>query len=203
MKKRDYQTPSQGNATRNNIIRCGSEQRVNNPIVIYDNYGGTPIQVSFLGGKWWVTSPGEWLVPLDKYIPGDEYGYSFACEGHGTVGAMTLAKLLGKALQQPELDIDETLRHRVADLRRLGVTLDVKDETLKLEYRVFSNEGTQRQGKYSVLCDEEENPFVTFFDIDGFDEADVAELWANTYFDYLKELGINYTILNKNCKKHG
>jgi hypothetical protein len=54
-----------------------------------------------------------------------------------------------------------------------------------------------------VLCDEEENPFVTFFDIDGFDEADAAELWANTYFDYLKELGINYTILNKNCKKHG
>ena len=175
----------------------------NMTIVVYHNWNGMPIQVTFLGNRWWVTSPGEWLVPLDKFIEGDDDGYSFACEGHGTVGAMTLAKMLGKALEQPELDIDETLCHRVADLRRLGVTLDVKDETLKLEYRVFSNKGTQRQGEYSVLCDEEENPFVTFFDIDGFDEADVAELWANTYFDYLKELGINYTILNKNCKKHG
>lgn len=203
MKKIQFSKSTASGTKSEGLVRLGSEQRVNNQIVVYDNFGGTPIQVSFLGGKWWVTSPNERLVPLDKYIPGDEYGYSFACEGHGTVGAMTLAKLLGRALEQPELDIDETLRHRVADLRRLGVTLDVKDETLKLEYRVFSNEGTQRQGKYSVLCDMEGNPFVTFFDIDGFDEADVAELWANTYFDYLKELGINYTILNKNCKKHG
>lgn len=194
MTKNNFQKSATRGTKSKGSVGLGNEQSVNNQIIVYDNFSGMPIQVTFLGGKWWVTSPAEWLVPLDKYIQGDDYGYSFACEDHGTVGAMVLAKILGKALQQPELNIDETLRHRVADLRRLGVTLDVKDETLKLEYKFFSNKGTQRQGKYSVLCDEASNPFVTFFDIDGFDEAEVAELWATTYFDYLKELGVEFSV---------
>jgi hypothetical protein len=106
--------------------------------------------------------------------------------------------MLGRALEQPETDIDEALRKRIKNLKRLGVTLDVEDEVLNLEVRVFANDAnSRRQGRYSVWCYSMDGCDERLFDIDCFDKREDAEAWVNVYFDTLTSLGIRYTLVNK------
>ena len=165
-------------------------------IIVYDDFSGVPLSVTFFGNRWWVTTPGEKLQPLENYFKGYDIEFSFLCEAGGKVGALALAKLLGKALAEPEDEVGQVLRNRVADLKRLGVELDMKDEPLVLELRVFPNEGkTSRQGKYSMWCHLAGNFCEMLFDIDAFDSKKDAEQWAGFLFDYLEELGVDLKIV--------
>lgn len=165
-------------------------------VVVYDDFSGFPLSVTFLGNRWWVTTPGMRLEPLKDHFEGEDIHFNFLCEAGGTVGALALARMLGLALTNPEDRVDECMRNRVAALKRLGVTLDVKDEALALELVVYSNEGFRtRQGDYSVKCHLAGNYFGQLFDIDAFDSKQDAEGWAGYFFDYLEELNINFTII--------
>lgn len=167
-----------------------------NQVVVYDDYTGCPLKISFIGNKWWVTSPGEKLQPLAEYIDAEDIGYCYLCEAGGKVGALALAKMLGKALENPEDKVDEVLRQRVKSLERLGVKLNVKDESLLLEMEIISNENRYaRQGKYSVLCHLHGNYFEKIFDVDAFESKHDALEWTSYYFDALENIGIEFKII--------
>ncbi len=164
--------------------------------VVYDEFSGSPLMVTFLGNQWWVTTPGEKLQPLEEYFEGEDIGFRFLCEANGKVGALALAKMIGKAAEEPEDDVRKVMRQRVECLKRLGVKLEVKDESLALEMKVFSNEDTHfRQGKFSMWCHATANCYELLFDIDGFGSREDAEEWAGCYLDILEELGINFNII--------
>ena len=164
--------------------------------VIYDDFLAVPYSVTFIGGQWWVTTPNEKLQPLSDFTDSEDIDFSFLCEAGGTVGALALAKMLGVALENPEDKVDEVLRLRVESLKRLGVTLDVKDEPLTLELEIIPNlEGGFRHGKYSAVCHLHGNFSEQLFDIDAFDCKENAEEWVGYYFDMLESLGIELRIV--------
>lgn len=178
------------------MIKKTKQMNGNYQAVVYDDFAATPLLVTFLGNRWWVTTYGERLQPLKDYIDNEDINFNFLCEATDKVGALALAKMLGKALGNPEGKVDEVMRQRVASLKRLGVTLDVKDEPLVLELEVFPNEkGSWRQGQFSAWCHLAGNICEMVFDIDAFDSKKDAEEWARFYFDYLEELGIEFTII--------
>jgi len=167
--------------------------------IVYDDYSAMPLQVSFMGDNWWVTTPGEKLQLLEDYFEGaHDINFCFLCEAGERVGALALARMLGKALEEPEDTLEMVLNQRVKALRRLGVEFNVDDEVLQLELRVFANEEkSKRQGRYSVWCHIADNFCDMLFDIDCFDKREDAEAWVNVYFDTLTSLGIRYTLVNK------
>ena len=126
----------------------------------------------------------------------EDISFSFLCEADGKVGTLALAKMLGKALDNPEDRVDEVLRQRVKSLERLGITLDVKDEPLLLEMETISNENCPaRHGNYSVICHLHGNYFETVFDVDAFESKHDAEEWVSYYFDTLENVGIEFKII--------
>jgi len=165
-------------------------------VVVFDNYAGSPLKITFIRNKWWVTTSGEKLQPLEKFADAEDIGFCYLCEAGGKVGSLALAKMLGKALESPEERVDEVLRHRVESLKRLGVMLDVKDESLVFELEIISNENfSLRQGKFSAICHLHGNFFEKVFDIDAFDCKENAEEWVSYYFDTLEKLGIEFKIV--------
>ena len=166
--------------------------------VVYDRFAGVPLQVAFLGNKWWVVTPGEAVQPLDNYFGGEYIGFCYLCEAGGKVGALALAKMLGMALKNPEDNVDEVLRYRVDSLKRLDVALDIKDETLVLKVEtVTSDDRNACQSNYSVICHLHSSHFERLFDIDGFETRRDAEIWTSYYFDLLKDLGIEFKIISE------
>jgi hypothetical protein len=167
--------------------------------VVYDNYGGIPLVVTYIGNKWWLTTPGESFQPLEEYMDAEDIGFCYLCEAGGKVGSLAVAKMLGKALENPEDRVDEVLSQRVKSLKRLDITLNVKDEPLLLEMEIISNEGSLvRHGKYSVICHLHGNYFERFFDIDAFESKHDALEWTSYYFDELENVGIELEIIKGN-----
>ena len=164
--------------------------------IVYNDFDGTPLKVTFLGNRWWVTTPGERLQPLEDYFDDEDINFNFLCGTGDKVGALALAKMLGKALENPEYKVDEVMRQRVEELKRMGVTLNVKDEPLEVELELLSNEGAScRQGKFSVWCHLTDDFCERFFDIDAFETKKDAEEWVGYYFDFLESLGIDFKII--------
>lgn len=164
--------------------------------IVYDDFSGNPLKVKFLGNRWWVTTPGERLQLLKDYFDDEDVNFFFLCEAGDKVGALALAKMLGKALENPEDKVDEVMRQRVKSLERLGVRLNLKDEPLVLELEVLSNEGASwRQGKFSALCHLACDFCEVLFDVDAFDTKKDAEEWVGYYFDLLESLGIKFSII--------
>lgn len=167
--------------------------------VIYDDFCGIPLQVTFLNNNWWVTTPGMTLQLLKDYSQDmPDINFNFLCEAGGTVGALALARILGKALEEPEDALDKVMGLRVKMLRRLGVEFNVNDEILQLELCVFAHdERSKRQGRYSVWCHTADNFCDMLFDIDGFDSKQIAEEWAGLYLETLENLGIEFNVVKK------
>lgn len=173
-------------------------RNTNYKAVVYDRFAGVPLQVAFLGNKWWVVTPGEAVQPLDNFFGGEYIGFCYLCEAGGKVGALALAKMLGMALKNPEDNVDEVLRYRVDSLKRLDVALDIKDETLVLKVEtVTSDDRNACQSNYSVICHLHSSHFERLFDIDGFETRRDAEIWTSYYFDLLKDLGIEFKIISE------
>ena len=176
----------------NNINQKNGEPKA----VVYDDFMAIPYLVSFFGNRWWLTTPSEKLQPLSDFTDSEGIGFCYLCEAGGKVGALALAKMLGVALTNPEDRVDEVLRQRVKSLKRLSVTLDVKDEPLTLELEILAHdERSYRQGKYSAICHLHDNYFEMLFDIDAFDSKSDAEEWAGYYFDMLENLGVEFRIV--------
>lgn len=170
--------------------------------IVFDNFTGNPLKTTFLNDRWWVTTAGEELQPLEAYFRNENIRFVYLAEADGKVGALALAKMLGWALEEPEDAIDKVLRRRVESLKRLGVTLDVKDEPLQLEVEVFNNDDKPaRQGSYSAWCYATGTCFELLFDIDGFSNQKTAEEWMAFYLDFLKNTGIDYTLIRKHNGK--
>ena len=166
--------------------------------VVYDDFSGVPYMLTVLGGQWWVTTSNEKLQPLSDFTDSEDIGFCYLCEAGGTVGALALTRMLGKAAENPEDTVDTVLRLRVESLKRLGVTLDVKDEPLTLELEIIPNpEGGFRHGKYSAVCHLHGNFSEQIFDIDAFDCKENAEEWVGYYFDTLRETGIEFKIIRE------
>ena len=164
--------------------------------IVYDNYSGSPLLVTFLGKRWWVTSTGHKLQPLEKYFGDDDVSFVTLCEAGGTVGALALAGMLGYALTNPESDVSDVMHWRVAELNRLGVTLDLQDEPLLIELDVFPNgQKSRREGKFSVVCNARGACDETLFDIDGFDSKEDAKGRARFYLEFLEHMGVRFTII--------
>lgn len=176
--------------THEGIVRCGRD----NQAVVYDNYSGFPLKVTFLDGRWWVTTTGETLQPLDDYFGDGDIEFSYLCEAGGRVDALALACMVGKAMDFPENMVSKCLARRLKELERLGVELDFEGDKLSLELRVFNNKNTFRQGNYSVWCYATDDDFKPLFDADGFDTQAEAEQWADYYFVFLGELGVDFTV---------
>lgn len=184
----------QKNATPKDNKRYAYETG-NLQVVVYDNYSGTPILVTFLSNRWWVTTPGEKLQPLVKSFDGKDIGFVTLCEAGGKVGALALARMLGHALENPEDDVRDVMHWRVAELNRLGVEFDLMDEPLLLELDVFPNgQNSRREGKFSVMCYAKGACNECLFNIDGFYSKADAEDRAMFYFDFLDRIGIRFTI---------
>lgn len=163
--------------------------------IVYDVFCGEPMKVTYLNNGWWVTTPGMMLQPLKEYINDMKVGVRFLCVDGGTVGALALAKMLGKALENPESAVDDVLRQRVEHLKRMGVKLDM-NEPLLLELDIVSNEGKPaRQGKFSAMCRLADDYCEWLFDIDAFQTKQDAEKWVGYYFALLDDLGSDFTII--------
>ena len=170
----------------------------NNQIIAYESFSGNVYQLSFFDYQWWVTTPGEILQPASRIFGTEDIEFLFACNAGGKVDAITLAKILGKALENPYSTIDDELALRVAQLKRLGITEGWQGEQLDFEWEVFSNEKSpRRQGKFSVRC-QRVGIIFSVFDIDAFDVKADAEHWAKTYFEFLRSQGI--TVNTKKIK---
>ena len=177
--------------TLEDVVRCGRDSQA----VVYDNFSGFPLKVTFLDGRWWVTTTGKTLQPLEDYYGDDDFEFIYLCEAGGRVDALALACMLGKAMENPEDNVSKCLARRLKELKRVGVELDiVEGDPLSLELRVFSNKGTRRGGNYSAWCYATEECYEKLFDIDEFDSQADAESWADCYFEFLREIGIDFNV---------
>ena len=181
-------------ATPNNIFRNAHES--GNVAIVYDDFAGEPTRVTNIDGRWWVTTPNNLLQPLEEQYGGMNATYFYLCAPGEVVGALSLAKLLGKSIENPCFPVEDTLHHRIAELKRWGIMLNPKDEALTLELKVFANEpNVRRHGKYSVTCHAVGNCYEPLFDCDAFDNKEEAEEYAQLYFDFLDEIGIDYSFI--------
>ena len=128
--------------------------------------------------------PGKLHVAND--VLADMVGHA-ALECYGVVGMVSADPAEGIAKLLPE---------RVASLKRLGVTLNVKDEPLKLKLDIFRNEeGSGRGGFYSMICYLADNYCEQLFDVDYFDSRVEAKLWCKSFFNYLESIGIDFSLV--------
>jgi hypothetical protein len=170
----------------------------NNQIIAYESFSGNVYQLSFFGDEWWVTTPDEKLQHATGLFGMADIEFLFVCNAGGKVDAITLAKILGKALENSFSPIDSALALRVAQLKRLGITEGWQGEQLDFEWELFSNDkGSKRQGKYSIRC-QRVGSSLSLFDIDAFDVKADAEHWVKTYFKFLRSQGI--TVNTKEVK---
>lgn len=158
-------------------------------IIVYGKSGGLATIATFLGNQWWVTSKDERLAPLYDESPYGETDYRYLCETDEMIQIRDLAGMMGCALELPEDDIKVVLNNRLKDLNMMGVKFISSIQYLNLEVRVFSNEKTKRQGKFSVWCLDTDRG-VSLFDIDGFDDATEALSWVRVYMDFFLKHGV-------------
>ena len=90
-------------------------------------------------------------------------------------------------------------RNLVDNPDAVSVTEVEGDEELTLELRVFKHSrDSRRRGKYSVWCHERDCFYNMLFDVDGFDSREQAKEWADYYFEFLGELGIDFKLSEQN-----
>jgi len=161
-----------------------------NQIIVYGKSSGVATTATFLGGQWWVTAKDEKLEPLYDESPYDSSDYRYLCEKGETILFKDLAGMMGCALECGETNIKEVLQSRLKDLSAMGVKLQAMPQNLILKIRVFENKGTQRQGRYSVWCEDLDMAWKHLFDLDGFDDAKEALHWAKVYVEFFMKHGV-------------
>ena len=159
-------------------------------IIVYGKCSGVATTATFLGNQWWVTAKDERLEPLYSGEPYDQSDYRYLCEKDELILVKDLAGMMGCAMMCGDDDLKEVLKSRFKDVNALGVKFQAVPQVLNLKVRVFCNKGTQRQGKYSVWCDDADSTWMRLFDLDGFAKPDEAWDCAKTYIDFFMKHGV-------------
>ena len=164
-------------------------------IIVYGKSGGYALIVTFLGNQWWITTKDETLEPLCDSTCYGEPDHRYLCQVGETIQMRDLAGMMGCALEMPEDDIKEVLARRLKDLNMMGVKFISSAQYLNLKIRVFSNEKTKRQGKFSLWCSDTDRD-IQLFNIDGFEDVKEALNWAKVYVEFFLKHGVkcNYTL---------
>lgn len=158
-------------------------------IIVYSKCGGFATIATFLGNQWWVTNKDERLEPLNSGEPYDQSDYRYLCEVGELVQTRDLAGMMAAALEMPEDDIKDVMNKRLKELNMMGVKFVSSAQYLNIRISVFDNKGTSRKGKYSVFCSDTDCDMM-LFDIDSFDDAKTALMWARAYMDFFLKHGV-------------
>jgi hypothetical protein len=158
-------------------------------IIVYSKCGGFATIATFLGNQWWVTNKDERLEPLNSGEPYDQSDYRYLCEVGELVQTRDLAGMMAAALEMPEDDIKDVMNKRLKELNMMGVKFVSSAQYLNIRISVFDNKGTSRKGKYSVFCSDTDRDML-LFDIDSFDDAKTALMWARAYMDFFLKHGV-------------
>ena len=178
-------------------------------ILVYGKCGGYVTIATFLGNQWWVTNKDERLQPLYDDAPYSVHDYRYLCEVGELVQMRDLAGMMGAALEMPEGDIKEVpegdikevLNNRLKELNMMGVKFVSSAQYLNLDVRVFSNQGTKREGKFSVMCNDTDRD-MPLFNIDAFDNAKDALNWAKVYVEFFLKHGVRVCV-TLHCTEDG
>ena len=162
-----------------------------NVIVVYGVHSGNALVVTFLGNQWWCTSKDERLEPLFEGSPFDGLNYHYLCEKDQPIQAKDLAGMMGCALMSGEEDPRESMRSRFKEINALGVKFQAVPQVLNLKIHVYEHNGTKRNGKYSLSCDDCDNAWMRLFDLDGFETPKAAMSWAKAYIDFFVKHGVS------------
>ena len=162
-------------------------------ILVYGKCGGYVTIATFLGNQWWVTNKDEKLEPLYDDGPYSEHDYRYLCEVGELVQMRDLAGMMGAALEMPEGDIKEVLNNRLKELNMMGVKFVSSAQYLNLDVRVFSNQGTKREGKFSVMCNDTDRD-MSLFNLDAFDNAKDALNWAKVFVEFFLKHGVRVCV---------
>lgn len=169
-------------------------------VIVYGTKSGFPMTAMFLGNEWWLMSKDQQLRPLTDG-DGSFEDYNLLCDVGDCILMKDLARMMGRALENPEDKINDVLRWRLRELLAQGVTLISKPQTLNLVLRLFSNEGTKRQGEYSIWCEEGDRSFETLFDLDCFEDMEKAVHWAQVYVEFFRRHGVTVNVKLKAKKE--
>ena len=138
-------------------------------IVVYGKNSGVATTATYFGNQWWITSKDERLEPLYSGEPYDQSDYRFLCEKGSLILMKDIAGMMGCAMECGEIDTREVLKNRLRDLNALGVKFQAVPQVMNLVLHVK----TKVDG-YSVSCDDGDNDWMRFFELDGFDSAKLA-----------------------------
>ena len=158
-------------------------------ILVYGKSGGYAVVATFLGNQWWITSKDDKLEPLFDNSPYAESDYRYLCEVGELIQMRDLAGMMGSALEMPEENIKVVLTNRLKDLNMMGVKFVSSAQYLNLDVRVFSNQGTKREGKFSVMCNDTDRD-MPLFNLDAFDNAKDALNWAKVFVEFFLKHGV-------------
>ena len=128
-------------------------------IVVYGKNSGVATTAAYFGNQWWITSKDERLEPL---YSGEPYDQS----------------------ECGEIDTREVLKNRLRDLNALGVKFQAVPQVMNLVLHVK----TKVDG-YSVSCDDGDNDWMRFFELDGFDSAKLAWEKVRIFIDFFMKHG--------------
>ena len=164
-----------------------------NQLIVYTGYAGLPLQLTFLGGEWWVTTPGEELQPARKL---DLDGFICLTTNSGSVDALGLAKLLAKMVENPVDELVGELHRNVKSLHRLDCYEAWGGQTLSFEWCIEKKDkpGNGFKEEYRLTC-RETYYNEEMFSMDGFEDKKDATFYAEAYFDILSEEGISVSEL--------
>ena len=162
-------------------------------ILVYGKCGGYATVATFLGNQWWVTNKDERLEPLYGDSTCDQSDYRYLCELGELVQMRDLAGMMGCALQYTDEDIKDALNNRLKDLNMMGVKFVSSAQYLNLDVRVFSNQGTKREGKFSVMCNDTDRD-MPLFNLDAFDNAKDALNWAKVFVEFFLKHGVRVCV---------
>ena len=142
-----------------------------NMIVVYGKNSGVATTATYFGNQWWITSKDERLEPL--YSKGS------------LILMKDIAGMMGCAMECGEIDTREVLKNRLRDLNALGVKFQAVPQVMNLVLHVR----TKVDG-YSVSCDDGDNDWMRFFELDGFDSAKLAWEKVRIFMDFFMKHGV-------------
>ncbi len=156
-----------------------------NMIVVYGKNSGVATTATYFGNQWWITSKDERLEPLYSGEPYDQSDYRFLCEKGSLILMKDIAGMMGCAMECGEIDTREVLKNRLRDLNALGVKFQAVPQVMN----IVLNVRTKVDG-YSVSCDDGDNDWMRFFELDGFDSAKLAWEKVRIFIDFFMKHGV-------------
>ena len=162
----------------------------NNRIIAYTQFSGIPFQLTFLGGEWWITTPGEPLKPVSRTL-WDDLHFLTTCGG--SIAAIDLAKMLGCTVENPCNEVYGELCQRMNLLHRLDCTEGWKGQILNFEWSIEKKKKPSNgfENEYSLRC-KETHYNMWMINQDGFEDEETAQDYLDSFLGVLIDEGIEF-----------